>query len=638
MVKLQGICSQDLILNTHLVDLYCKLGSTRAARQLFDRFPLRDVVAYAAMMTGYNETGEYAEVLRIFRRMVECEDSAANEFAFTCALHASAAFASELEGKQIHACVVKTLMQSDVFVGTALVNMYARCNQTECAKAAFLEISEPNVASWNALMSGNLASDEVMKLFSEMRSLDVSPDHMTFASVLRACIDISLHSIQQLHGLVAKAMGVEMDVFVGGALFERYLDKGCVCDARKVYDYIHDKDITAVNLAIQAYNRNGHSAEAVGLFYEALATGKEPDEVTMTSILTRISGLKQGLQLHALVLKFPIYNGSVSVASSLVRMYTEFHSLDDATRVFNCIRCPDVVLWTSLISGFSQSGESQDALKLYTLMMSEQQVEPNHYTFSSLLHSCSNLGAMDEGKQIHAQIVKSSCDVESDPFVASGLVDMYAKCGYINEARSIFAKMPERDLASWNTMITALGQHGYADIAIEMFHELLDMPNMEPNHTTFVAVLSACNHGGLVEEGYRYFQLIREPTIDHYACLIDLVGRAGRLDEARNIINDMPFDPNCHIWSSLLAASGIHGNNEVSEYSATQLLLLNPKDPGTYVALSNVYAAAGRWKDANEIRKLMKNQGIKKDPGLSWLRVNGKTHIFYPEDRKCIVE
>eukprot|EP00268_Persea_americana_P060215 TRINITY_DN7472_c1_g1_i1.p1 TRINITY_DN7472_c1_g1~~TRINITY_DN7472_c1_g1_i1.p1 ORF type:complete len:775 (-),score=138.03 TRINITY_DN7472_c1_g1_i1:944-3268(-) len=638
IVKLQGLCSEDLILNTHLVDLYCKFGLTCVARKLFDRFPLRDVVAFAAMMTGYNEAGEYGEVLRMFKHMVECEHLAANEFVFTCALHASAALSSGIEGKQIHARIVKASMQSDAFVGTALINMYVRCNRTECGKVAFLEISEPHVASWNALMSGNSASDEVLQLFSEMRSLNVSPDHVTFACVLRACIDVCMRSVQQMHGLATKAMGIEMDVFVGGALFERYLDQGHVCDARKVYDDILDKDITASNLAIQAYVRHGHRAEAVGLFYEVLAMGREPDEVTLTSLLTRISELKQGLQFHALVLKFPVYNGSASIASSLVRMYAEFHCLDDASRVFNCIWRPDLVLWTSLISGFSQSGQSQDALKLYTLMMSEQQVEPNHYTFSSLLHSCAKLAAVGEGKQIHAQIIKSSCDVESDPFVASGLVDMYAKCGYIKEARSIFDKMPERDLASWNTMITVLGQHGYADIAMETFHELLDMPNMEPNHITFIAVLSACSRGGLVEEGYRYFQLIREPTIDHYACLIDLVGRAGQLEEARNIINDMPFDPNCHIWSSLLATSGIYGNTKMGEYSARQLLLLNPKDPGTYVALSNIYAAAGRWEDANEIRKLMKDQGIKKEPALSWLRVNGKTHIFYAEDRRCTVK
>lgn len=634
MIKMQGLCSLDLILNTLLLDVYCKFGYTEVARELFDRFPERDVVAFAAMMAGYNEMGEHEKVIWIFKNLVESENLVANEFAYTCVLRASTALSYLFERKQIHACIIKASLHTDVFVGTALVDMYARCNRMVWAKAAFLEISEPNAASWNALIAGNLASEEVMQMFSQMRLSGVSPDHVTFASVLRACLDISLCLIQQMHGLVIKIMGVELDVFVGGALFDRYMVKGHVSDARRVFDDIYNKDVMAFNLAIQAYIRSGQRAEAVGLLHEALVMGKEPGEATFTSLLVGIISLSQGKQLHALAQKFPVYNGSASIASSLIGMYSEFHCFEDAIQLFNQIQCPDLVLWTSLISGFSQSGESKEALRLYTLMLSEGPVEPpNHYTFSSLLHSCGNLAAIEEGKQIHAQIIKSKSDVESDVFVTTGLVDLYAECGYITEARMLFDKMAERDLASWNTMISALAQHGYAEMALEIFQELLDLPDIEPNHITFVAVLSACSHGGLVEEGYQYFQMIREPTIDHYACLVDMVGRAGRLEEARHIIQEMPFGPNEYIWSSLLAASGLHRDTEMGEYSARQLLLLNPKDPGTYVALSNVYAAAGRWEDANDVRKLMKDRGVKKKPGLSWLWVNGKSHVFYAEDK-----
>ncbi|XP_058107838.1 pentatricopeptide repeat-containing protein At2g33680-like [Magnolia sinica] len=637
MIKLYGLSSPDLILNTVLVGLYCEFGWMGMARDVFDRMPVRDVVAFAALMVGYNEAGRYEEALRIFQKIVESGCLMVNEFVFTCALRASAALCSLFDGEQIHAWAVKAMVESDVFVGTALIDMYSKCNRMECAKTAFEEVTGPNVASWNALMAGNLAGDEVMQTFSRMRMSDASPDHLTFATVLRACKNVSVCSVQQIHGLVMKKMGAEMDVFVGGALFERYMDHGCVHDARRAFDAIYSKDITAFNQAIQGYVWNGHRAEAVSLFQEAIRMGRQPNEATLTSLLMRIGGLDQGKQLHGLAIKFGFCGSSdccrgASIASSLVTMYAEFHCLDDAIRLFDQTQFPDLVLWTSLISGFSQNGESEMALELYILMVSEGFVSPpNHYTFSSLLQSCANLAAMEEGKQIHAQIIKSGFDVEFDLFVSSGLVDMYAKCGNVMEVRRLFDKMPERDLASWNAMITGLAQHGFAEKAVGTFQELLDLPNIVPNHITFTAVLSACSHGGLVEEGYHYFKLIGEPTIDHYACLIDLVGRAGRLEEARNLIQEMPLNPNEHIWSSLLAASAVHENVEMGEYAAKKLMQLNPKDPGTYVVLSNIYAAAGRWACVRRIRRLMKDQGVRKKPGLSWLRVDGRTHVFHAE-------
>ncbi|XP_077218681.1 putative pentatricopeptide repeat-containing protein At3g25970 [Tasmannia lanceolata] len=636
MIKLYGLCSMDLILNTQLIGIYSAFHLIKFARQLFDRIPLRDVVAFAAMMAGYNEVGEYEDSLRIFKSMVESDQVALNEFAFTCGLCASAGVTSLFVGKQIHAHVVKAAVQSDMFVGTSLVKMYMECDRMNCAGMAFSEIYMPNVTSWNALMAGNLSSEDVIELFSRMRLSGVSPDHVTFATVLRACKCVALYVVQQIHCLFLKTMEDEMDVFVGGALFDRYVDQGCVHDATRVFQEMHGKDITAFDLAIQGYIRNGHGENAVGVFYEAIQIGMKVNEATMTSLMVRINGLNHGKQLHALVIKFGFCGsgGSVSIASSLVAMYSEYYCFDDAIRLFDQIQCPDLILWTSLISGFSQNGESQEALKLYVLMVSEGLVEPpNHYTFSSLMHSCANLAAVEEGKQIHAQIIKSNSNLESDPFVASGLIDMYAKCGCITEARKLFDKMPKQDLASWNAMITGLAQHGFSEKAIETFQELLNHSNVEPNHITYLCVLSACRHGGLVEEGYQYFRLIRKPSIDHYACLIDLVGHLGRLEEARMLIKEMPFTPNEPIWSSLLVASRIHGNIEMGEYSAKNLLQLNPKDPGTYVELSNIYASVGRWADANKIRKLMKDRGIRKKPGLSWLSVNGRTHVFFADKR-----
>ncbi|KAL6010083.1 hypothetical protein ACLOJK_000514 [Asimina triloba] len=635
MIKQHGVPSWDLILNTVLVDLYCEFGMMDMAREVFDRMPERDAVAAVVLMAGYNEMGQYEEVLRIFKRMVDGSFSKVNTFICTCPLRASAALGSLVDGRQIHALAVKMMVQSDSFVGTALIDMYVKCNVMEDARKAFEDVLEPTAASCNALMAGDLTNNEVLDIFSQMRAAGVSPDQMTYAIVIHACEYVSLSLIQQLHALAMKVLGDEIDMFVGVALLERYMEHGCILDARTAFDAIYKKDITAFNSAIQGFIGVGLREEAVNLFYDALCIGMEPKEVILTSLLVIAGRLDEIKQLHALAVKLGFCGSScgdgLAVASSLVSIYSELHCLDDAVRLFDQMQLRDSALWTSLISGFSKNGESQLALELYIHMVSEGSMGPNHFTFPSLLQACANLAAMEEGKQIHAQIIKSGFNVNSDPFINNGLINMYAKCGYITEARMLFEKMPERDLASWNAMITGFAQHGLAEMAVETFQELLDQPDMKPNHITFTSVLSACSHAGLVDEGYHFFGLISEPMIDHYTCLIDLVARAGRLEEARNLILEMPLHPDIYIWSSLLAASAVHGDVEMGEYAAKNLMQLNHEDPGTFVSLANIYAASGRWEDAKWVRKLMRCRGIRKNRGASWLHICGRTHLFYSE-------
>ncbi|XP_042486904.1 pentatricopeptide repeat-containing protein At4g39530-like [Macadamia integrifolia] len=639
MVKLPFLWSSDLITGTCLIKLYCKFGEMKVAQDIFDIIPQRDIVAFTTVMVGYTEVGNYEETIRLYRIMVERENLVPNDFALTGCLKACARGSFLFEGKQIHAYIVKESLQSDVFVGTALIDMYAKCDRMEFAEKLFFETPAPSVISWNALMAGNLGDEKVLLFFSRMWESGASPDHVTFATVLRACKNVNPTLVQQIHGLLTKVMGTEVDVFVGDALFELYMNHGCASDAREVFERIHHKDVRAFNMAIKGCIINGFINEGIDLFHEGLQMEMVPNEATLLSLVRRVQDLNQGKQLHALVIKFGFSAATgdghgALVASSLIVMYTDHRCLDDAVQLFNIIHAPDLVLWTSIISGFSRSGEFEKALELYVLMLLDGPVEPpNHFTFSSVLQSCANLAAVEEGMQVHAQIIKSQCQIESDLFIANGLVDMYAKCGYITEARKLFDNMTVKDLASWNSMITGLARNGNGDTAIEIFEELLRTPNLQPNHVTYVGVLSACSHTGLLKTGYRYFHMIVEPTIDHYACLVDLLARAGHLEEATNLIKEMPFEPNEVIWSSLLAASCSYGNIELSEYSAEHLLSMNPEDPGTYVALSNMYAAAGRWEDANKVRNLMKDRGVKKLPGRSWLLINGKTHVFFASEK-----
>lgn len=631
IIKLQPLFSTSelTVLNTCLLNVYLSCGCTELAHKVFVTISDRDVVAYTSMLKGFAEDGRSEEAFGVFKEMVESNDVKMNEHVYSCALNACAGVRYLLGGRQIHAHVVKSMMGLDVFVGTGLVDLYVKCNEMKSARMAFSEIVQPNVVSYNALLAGNLKGNEGLQLFSDMRLLGMSPDNVTFASVLRGCKDVSILSVAQLHGLVVKMMEVELDVFLSCALFEAYIDMGCVAEAHTVFCRMEEKDDAAYNLVIQGYLRNGHESEAVESFIEALMMGKEVREVNATSLFVSIGGLNQGKQLHSMVIKFG--RCDTPIVGSLIGMYAKQRHLEEAIKLFDQIPSPDIVSWTDLISNFSECGEFQGALKFYVKMTEDGLAEPpNCYTFSTVLRSCAHLTAALEGKQIHAQIIKSNVtNIQSDAFVASALLSMYSRCGYIEEARRLFKDMPERDLASWNAMITSLAQHGLVEEAIETFQELLNEKDIEPNHITFVGVLTACSHGGMVELGYRYFRSIKQPTVDHYACLISLVARAGRLDEALDLVEEMPYEANEIIWSSLLAASSKYGNVELGEYSADKLLELNPVDPGTYVALSNIYASAGRWEDMKQTRRLMKKyQADFKRPGISWIGVSGEKLTF----------
>lgn len=635
---MHSFSSEITVLYTHLLNLYAKFGLVEVARKLFDEIPDGDVVAFTSLLARYGESGRQLDALRLYQEIVKSDYTEMNAHTYSCALRACVSIRALFEGRQIHAQIVKLSMGSDVFVGTGLVDLYVKCGEMECAMRAFLEIEEPSVVSWNSLMAGDLGGEECFQLFAQMQESGLSPDHVTFACVLRSLkdADLSAITVRQLHGLIAKMMDIKLDVFVSTALFEAYIDRSCHDEAQRVLAEMEEKDDATFNVVIQGCLRNGYAAKAVDAFFEALKVSAELREATV-SMLLRAIGLYNGTQLHALVIKRGCCNSSsgASVLSSLIRMYAEHRCLDKALSLFEQIHSPDVVQWTSLIAGFSQSGESHEALKLYVRMLSDELGDaPNHYTFSTLLSSCAELGADEEGKQIHAQITKAGINVSRDKFVSSSLLYMYASCGYIGEASRLFDKMPQRDLASWNAMINSLSQHGYAQKALEMFHELLNKKNMQPNHITYIGVLTACNRGGMVEKGYKYFKSIEKPTIDHYACLIDMFGRAGRLKEAMSFVEEMPFQPNELIWTSLLAASSMHGNIELGEYSAKQLLKLNPKDPGTYVALSNIYAASRRWKDMKEVRRLMESQADRKQAGVSWVRSKkGQKYVFSADKR-----
>eukprot|EP01018_Ginkgo_biloba_P024506 Gb_17916 [translate_table: standard] len=630
--------ASDIFVGSVLVDMYIKCGRIESARQVFNKMTARDVVLWTGMIVGYaqNEDGENA--LKLFCEMQQV-GMKPNQFTFTGILRACAQQAALEQGKQSHSHLIKNGLERHVFVGSALVDMYCKCGSIEDASKAFSKIFQLNVVSWNAMIAGYVQHglcEDTLDLFCKMQSTGMKPNHITFASILRACASLEgLNEGKQVHACIFKH-SFQSHPFVGSALVVMYSKCGSIDEARHVFDKIPKGDLELSNAIIQGYAHGGQDEQAIELFCQIIEIGVKPNEVTFTIVLgacATLQAVDQGKQVHAQIIKAQ-YQPSVSVGSALVNMYATCGSLDYAFRVFDKLTTHDVVLWTAMIVGYAQNGHSEEALKFFHHMHCGG-TKPNHFTYSSALSACASLTALEEGKQVHAHIIKSG--VESDVFVGSGLVDMYAKCGSIEDAHQGFDKMPKRDIVSWNTMIAGYAQHGHAREALQAFDQM-KQSGIKPNHITFIGVLSACSHVGLVSEGHWYFKSLSQdhgitPKMEHYACMVDLLGRAGHLYEAEEFISNMPVEPDALVWATLLGACRIHGNMELGERAAGCLLQLEPQDPVTYVVLSNIYAAAGRWDAVTKVRRMMKDKGVQKEPGYSWIRIKNRVHTFLAEDR-----
>eukprot|EP01018_Ginkgo_biloba_P022189 Gb_02998 [translate_table: standard] len=543
------------------------------------------------------------------------------------------------DGKKLHAHMMKTGFDADMFAGNNLVNMYAKCGSLVYARQVFDKMAERNVVSWTTMIAGYVQQgyvEEALKLFSPMQWFGVKPNQFTFASILRACSGgAALEAGRQYHAYVVKD-GFESNSFVGNALLDMYAKCGSVVNTRKMFDKMHNRDVVSWNAMIAGYAQCGYDEEALELFGQMQRVGLNWDCTTFSTVLgvcASLAALELGKQLHTLVIKTR-GQSNVFVGSTLVDMYAKCGRVEDARLVFDKMQVRNVVSWTAMIAGYGQHGNGEETLKLFSEMLQEG-IKVNEFTYAIVLSACSMLSALKHGKQIHGHITKTG--FLAHLLVGNVLIDMYAKSGSIESARNVFDKIIQTDVVSWNSIIAGHAQHGLYKEAFQLFQKM-QMIGVSPNHITFVGVLSACSHGGLVDEGYYYLNYMNQihgitPQMEHYTCMIGLLGHAGRLDEAEEFVNKMPFEPDVVAWRTLLAACRIHGNMELGKRVAECVLQFEPQDPGTYVLLSNMYAVAGRWEDVAKVRKMMKDRGVKKEPGLSWIEVKNRVHVFLVGDR-----
>eukprot|EP01018_Ginkgo_biloba_P008465 Gb_26313 [translate_table: standard] len=677
-----------IFLEAKLVILYAKCESLVDARRVFDQMPHQNVVSWNAIIAAYARHGKGGEALTLFYQM-EGTGFQPDEFTFASVLPACAGLAALEHGKIIHEDIIRRGYQFDIFVGSALVDMYTKCGSIENARHVFDKMPRLGVVTWSAMIAGytqNGYNVEALKLFRQMQLAGVEPDKFTFASVLPACGSLAaLDYGRNVHEEIILS-GSMSDIFVENALLDMYAKCGSMEDARTVFDNMPERDVVSWTALISGYAQNGlfyealelfekmpqrnvvswtvmiagyaqHGQvdealklfqkipvkdviswtaiiagyvqngcydEALKLFQEMQLQGVKPSSGTFASVLpacANLAALHEGKELHEDIIKSG-FQYDIFVGNALVDMYAKCQRIEDAQKVFQEMPRRDLVSWNSMIAGYTQNGYFTEALKLFQ-QMQLMCVKPNPDAFASVLSACANLAALHEGKKIHEGIV--SCGFHSDVFVGSALIDMYAKCGSIDDARNVFDNMLKQDVVLWNAMIVGYATHGCGKEALQLFEQMQHL-DTKPNLVTFVGVLTACCHAGLVDDGCQYFDAMSQdyhivPAMKHYCCMVDLLGRAGRLDEALNFINKMPIQPDATVWGTLLGACTIHINIELGEHVAEQLFESDPRNAAHYVALSNIYAAAGRWDGVEKVRKMMKDRKVVKMPGCSWIEM-----------------
>lgn len=324
------------------------------------------------------------------------------------------------------------------------------------------------------------------------------------------------------------------------------------------------------------------------------------------------------------------------VGSSLLDMYAKAGRIHEARGVFECLPERDVVSCTAIISGYAQLGFDEEALELFRQLLREGMV-PNYVTYASLLTALSGLAALDLGRQVHSHVLRFK--VPSYVVLQNSFIDMYSKCGKLAYSRRVFDSMTERTVISWNAMIVGYSKHGMGREVIELFYLMKEENKVKPDSVTFLATLSGCSHGGMEDKGLEIFYEMTEdkdgikPEMVHYGCVVDLLGRSGRVEEAFKFINKMSFEPTAAIWGSLLGGCRVHSNVDIGEFAGLRLLEIEPENAGNYVILSNLYASAGRWEEVGTIRELMKEKVVIKEPGRSWIEIDQILHTFHASDR-----
>ncbi|XP_004288808.1 PREDICTED: pentatricopeptide repeat-containing protein At4g32430, mitochondrial [Fragaria vesca subsp. vesca] len=612
-----GFISYVTVSNS-LMSMYNKAGRFDSAMCIFDGMCYTDIVSWNTVLSGFRTS----EGALSFACRMHSNGIALDPVTYCTVLAFCGEYEDFLFGLQLHSLVFKSGLDCEVFVGNALISMYSRWRRLREARNVFDEMRKRDVVSWNAILSGYSQERnhglEAIILFIEMVREGMKLDHVSFTSAVSACgHEKNLRLGRQIHGLTVKS-GYESHVSVGNVLISTYSKSGVNEDAGLVFQHLKNRNVISWTTMISMDEEN-----AISLFNKMRLDGVYPNEVTFVGLIHAISNRKlveEGLMIHGFCRKTGFLSKH-NVCNSFITMYAQFESMDDSFKVFEELDFREIISWNALISGYAQNKLCQDALRTFLSAIMES--TPNNYTFGSVLSAIGDAHdiSLKYGQRCHSFLIKLGS--VTDPITAGALLDMYAKRGSICESQRVFSETPHRTQFAWTAIISAYAGHGDYDSVVELFYQM-DKEGVKPDSITFLSVLSACSRKGSVEMGRHFFEsMVKDyqivPSPQHYASMVDMLGRAGKLEEAEELMSQMSGQPSFSLLQSLLGACTIHGNVEMAERVAGALMRMEPTESGSYVLLSNLYAEKGDWEMVAKIRRQMRDRGVRKEVGYSWL-------------------
>ncbi|KAM1707752.1 hypothetical protein ACFX13_000899 [Malus domestica] len=633
----------DVYLKCALINFYESCWGIESANQMFDEMPEKEDILWNEVIKLNLKNGRWVKALELFRSM-QFSRAEANSSTIVKELQACGKVRALNAGKQIHGYVLRWALDSDLSICNSLISMYSRNDRLESARKVFnsmkdrnlstwnsiissyaslgclndawilfheMELSyvKPDIVTWNCLLSGHFnhgSYEAVLVVLQRMQKAGFKPNSSSITSVLQAVTELCvLKHGKEVHGFVIRNGLDEYDVYVGTSLVDMYVKNDCLSSARNVFYNMKNKNIFAWNSLISGYSFKGIFKDAERLLHNMSQEGIKPDLVTWNGLVSGYA--MRGLHKEALAVIHRIKSSGLT---------------------------PNVVSWTALISGCSHNENYSGSLKFF-IQMQKEGIRANSATISILLKACAGLSLLHKGEEIHCLSIRKG--FVEDVYVATGLIDMYCKAGDFRSAHEVFRRTKNKTLASWNCMIMGFAIYGFGKEAISLFEEMRGV-GVQPDAITFTALLSGCKNSVLVDEGWYLFDSMTTdyniaPTIEHFSCMVDLLGRASYLDEAWDFIQTMPLKPDATIWGAFLTSCRIHKNLRFAEIAAKNLFELEPHNPANYVLMMNLYSMSNRWEDVERLKDLMKNAGVKNGPVWSWIQIDQTVHMFSAEGK-----
>ncbi|KAG9455091.1 hypothetical protein H6P81_007995 [Aristolochia fimbriata] len=660
---------------TQLISAYVEVGCyksldyARKTLELFIEEGTPTLFMWNSLIRGYSSAYIYKEVIALYLQLLE-EGITPDHLTFPFVIRAFAKLQAFSAGVQVHASLLKIGLATDIFILNSLIYFYSECGEMDSARKIFDGMFDRNVVSWTSLICGYThleQPDKAVTLFDQMIADKVQPNSVTMACVISACAKLGELNLGEKLSAYISSMGINISPTLANSLVDMYMKCGAMDKARRIFDECEERNLILWNTVLSNYSRQGLANEALEVFHQMLSSSMVPDRVTLLAVAsacTQLANLELGMQCHAYIIRkgFNIWD---AVTNSIIDMYMKCNKPEVALSIFKGMEQKTVVSWNTIIAGFAGNGDIESAWEFFNLLVEKDLIswntmigalvqesrfedalslfremqcagiKPDRVTLVSVASACGYLGALDLAKWVHACVDKNK--IQCDVRLGTALVDMYARCGDPKSSLRVFHSMKNKDVSAWTAAIGSAAMEGNGRGAIQLFDEMIKQ-GLRPDEVTFVGLLTACSHSGLVEEGQKYFQFMESkygvtPLIVHYGCMVDLLGRSGLIEAAKLLIESMPMEPNDVVWGALLAACRVHKNVELADYAAQRVIELAPERTGIRVLLSNVFASEGKWDEVARVRLSLKDQGIRKLPGTSLIEINGLIHEFTSGDK-----